>query len=224
MNSIRILLGRGVALIAMVAVLAGTLVMPAAAQVETISAVIPNCKLNVSAYSVQLQTGVPGAPASDFPASVTLTFADGTTAEAGSLLPPNINGTKTYRLNDPAGTYRESELVSATAQLDTARYPNYRFTVTGWPCDPTPEPATYSVTGTILQRGNLKPVTPAEVCLVELGICTVTDGGGSFAFSDVPDGTYTLVSTAHIFKTLTTSVTVDGGDTYVDLIQFRGRD
>jgi len=83
---------------------------------------------------------------------------------------------------------------------------------------------TSAVYGTIVQRGNLMPVAGAEVCLAELGDCTVTDATGSFGFTDVADGSYTLVSTAPGYKTLTTSVTVAGGDVSLDLIQFRGND
>lgn len=203
-----------------VVLLASMLPFGASAEVVTIEARINSCKLNVDSYSVMLQTGSQRPTASDIPTAVTLHFADGSTAQA-SRWAINI-GSGYYRLDDTAETYREVALVSATAEFDTAKYPNYSFTVTAYPCDTTPEPdPTAVVSGTIVQRGNERPVADLEVCLVELGVCTVTDGSGSFAFGDVPYGTYTLTSDGNNWKSASTAVTVEG-DTHVNLVQLKG--
>lgn len=199
-------------------VLFGAAGAPASAQTETIHAGFLRCRLNVDSYSVQLQSGNFSAPASDFPASVTLVFADGSTAEATPTLGPN-GGTLTYRLSDSGNVYRNTELVDAYTQFDTVKYPSYRFSVVAYPCDPTP---THTVTGMILQHGNGKPVAGAEVCIVEIGACTYTDANGAFAFYDVPDGVYTLTSTADVYKPLTTTFTATTEDVYLELIQYRG--
>lgn len=194
------------------------LVMPAttSAQTETIYTTNQRCRSNVSSYSVQLQSNAQRTPASAFPQSVTLHFADGSTAVATSFLGPNLNS-NTYRLDDSNGVYRQVDLLYATAQFNAATYPNYRFTVTAYPCDPVPD-----VFGTIVQQGNMKPVAGLDVCLVDLGQCTTTDANGAFRLLDVQNGTYTLTSDGPIYKPLTTTVTVAGTDIYLDLIQQRG--
>lgn len=191
------------------------------AEVTTISARINSCRLNVDSYSVMLQTGSQRPVASDIPTAVTLHFADGSTAQADRWA---INiGSAYYRLDDTAETYREIDLVSATAEFDTVKYPGYGFTVTAYPCDTTPDPIpTSTVSGTILQRGNERPVANLTVCLVERDSCTTTDTSGAFTFTDVEDGTYTLTSDGSNWKLLTTSVTVAGDDVYLNLIQFKG--
>ncbi len=196
------------------------LAMPAtsSAQVTTIYSEFERCKTNVQSYSVQLQSGNQRANPADFPTSVTLHFADGTTAEAVSFLGPNF-GTLYYHLDDSNRTYREVPLLEATAQFDTTKYPNYSFAVVSYPCDPTP----YStVSGTITQHGNQKPVDGVEVCLVEAGVCTITDANGYFEFTGVKYGTYTLTSDGPVYKPLTTTVDVSWADTYIDLVQYRG--
>jgi hypothetical protein len=149
---------------------------------------------------------------------VTLHFADGTTAEAVSFLGPNF-GTNTYRLDDSSRIYREVSLLYASAQFDATKYPNHRFTVTAYPCDPTPFS---SVSGTITQHGNQKPVAGLEVCLVEAGLCIITDANGYFEFTGVDYGTYTLTSNGPVYKPLATTVEVSGTDVCIDLVQFRG--
>lgn len=193
----------------------------ASAKATTINADINACRLNVGSYSVMLQTGSERPVASDIPTSVTLHFADGSTAQADRW---TINiGSAYYRLDDNAETYRELELVAATAEFDTAKYPAFRFTVTAYPCDTTPEPAPTSlVTGDVVQRGNEKPVADLTVCLVEADLCTTTDASGSFVIADVENGAYTLYTDGDNWKPQYNTVTVADGDVHVDVIQFKG--
>lgn len=79
------------------------------------------------------------------------------------------------------------------------------------------------VWGTVTQNGNERPVAGAEVCLVELGTCTVTDASGAYAFSGVPSGTYTVSVNTAGFKSTSTTLTVGGEDTVVPtIVQYRG--
>lgn len=206
--------GRMFALIAMLAVVASTVAMPASAETTTIYADLGRCRTNFEHFQIQLQSRNMNAPVSDFPTSVTLTFADGSVAEATpDLLEPNF-GTLVYRLTDPA--YLFKALDSVSAQFDASKYPNYRFTVTARACDVTSD-----LTGSILQHGNGKPVEGLSVCLQELAFCTSTDAAGEFSFAQIPNGVYTLVSDAPVYKTLTTQVVVDGDKT-IELVQYRG--
>lgn len=209
---------RGLLLVVAFALLPLALPATSSAQVTTISTSFQRCKTNVDSYSVQLQSGNQRANPADFPASVTVHFADGTTAEAVSFFGPSF-GTATYHLDDSTSVYREVPLLYATAQFDATKYPNHRFTVTAYPCDPTPFS---TVSGTITQHGNQKPVSGLEVCLAELGLCTYTDANGYFEFADVDYGTYTLTSDGPVYKPLVTSVEVSWADVYLDLVQYRG--
>lgn len=214
---------RAIAGLMAVVLLATMLPVGASAEVTTLEATAGACGGGVTSYSLILQTKDLNAKASDVPTSVTLHFADGSTAQAQRWA-FNISGSGYYSLLDSDHIYREVPLTHATAQIDTAKYPNARLSITGWPCDPTPNPdpdPTAVVSGTIVQRGNERPVADLEVCLVELGVCTVTDGSGSFAFGDVPYGTYTLTSDGNNWKSASTAVTVEG-DTHVNLVQFKG--
>ena len=204
-----------------VVLLATMMPMGASAEMTELVAPAGTCGGGVTSYSVILQTRDIKAKASDVPTSVTLHFADGSTAQAQRWA-FNISGAGYYSLLDSDHIVREVPLTHATAMLDTAKYPNARLTITGWPCDPTPNPdPTAVVSGTIVQRGNERPVADLSVCLDELGVCTVTDGEGNFAFGDVPYGTYTVTSTGNNWKPASTSVTVEG-DTHVNLVQFKG--
>lgn len=216
---ISISLKRSIAGVLALALLAVMLPAGAHAQATTIYADLGRCRTNVDNYQVQLQAGDQRAPDSAFPASVSIHFADGTTAEATPYLGANF-GTKYYYLDGP----RNVEVTTATAEWDTTRYPNYRFTVSARPClpEPEPEPTTAAVTGTIVQRGNERPVADLTVCLVEADVCTITDAGGNFAFTDVEYGTYTLTSDGDNWKLMTTTVTVADGDVHLNLIQFKG--
>lgn len=195
-------------------------VMPASAAPTTISARINSCKQNVDSYSVMLQTGSTKPTASDVPTSVTLSFADGSTAQAERWA---INiGSAYFRLDDSAGIYSEVPLVSATTQFDVAKYPSYRFTVTAHPCDPTPDPVSYTVAGVVNQKGNQKPVANLDVCVQELGICTTTDANGQFDFTEVVNGTYTITTNGVNWKSQSNTVVVDGADVYVNIVQSKG--
>lgn len=206
-----------------VVMLATMLPMGASAQVTTLVAQAGTCGGGVTTYSVMLQTRDINARASDVPMSVTLHFADGSTAQA-QRWNFNISGSGYYSNLDSDQTLREVPLTHATAELDTGKYPNARLSITGWPCDPTPNPEpdpTAVVSGNIVQRGNERPVADLTVCLEELGVCTTTDAAGNFAFGDVPYGTYTLTSDGNNWKFASTTVTVEG-DTHLNLIQFKG--
>lgn len=192
----------------------------ASAQVTTISAELGRCRTNIDHYQIQLQSRVFNAPASDFPASVTMHFADGSDVEATPILGPN-GGTMTYTFGDPNGEFVGVAVTGATAQFDTTKYPNYRFTVSARPCLPEPAP-TYAVTGDVVQRGNEKPVADLTVCLVEVDLCTTTDASGSFVISGVEDGTYTLYTDGDNWKPQYNTVTVADGDVHVDVVQFKG--
>lgn len=195
------------------------LLMPAnaGAQAVTISADIGRCRTNVDNYQVQLQSGDQFASDRIFPASVTIQFADGTSAEATPRLSASF-GTKYYYLDGPQGT----EVTAATTQWDTNAYPNYRFTVTARPCVEPPVPTTYSVTGSVSQQGNQKPVAGLSVCLEGADLCTTTDASGSFLISGVADGTYTLTTNGVNWKPQSNTVTVAGGDVYLDIVQQKG--
>lgn len=190
----------------------------AAAAVETIYSEVGVCRWNVNHYQVQINTYDPGAPSSVFPASVSIHFVDGTVVEAYPLT-PGFWGSQTYQLDDPGHYYREIPVLYATAQFDTALYPNYRFSIASRPCDPTP---VHTVTGTIVQHGNMKAIAGLTVCLEELGLCTVTDANGAFALFDVPSGVYTLTSNGSNYKPLSTVIAPMSGDVHVDLVQNRG--
>ena len=165
------------------------ILMPAnaSAQVTTISAELGRCKKNVDNYQVQLQTGDFNAPASAFPSSVTIHFEDGSTGEATiTFLRPG--GTQTYTLNENRGI----AVTGATTMFDTELYPNYRFTVVARPepCYPAPAPVVHTVSGTIVQRGNERPVADLTVCLVEADLCDTTDASGVAADLMVKPGEY----------------------------------
>lgn len=192
----------------------------ASAAPTTIYADLGRCKTNVDHYQIQLRSDVFSAPASDFPASVALHFANGSSVEARPMLGPN-GGTMTYRFADSNGDFVGVAVTGATAQFDTTKYPNYRFTVVARPCLPEPAP-TYAVTGDVVQRGNEKPVADLTVCLVEADLCTSTDANGSFAITGVEDGTYTLSTDGENWKPQHNVVTVSGGDVHVNVIQFNG--
>lgn len=215
------------ALLLVLAMALTPLLMPATASAEptTIYTSFERCKTNVQSYSVQLQSGVPldPVPTSDFPQSVTLHFEGGITAEASGFLYPNA-ATQTYSLRDPNNFYRELPLLYATAQFDIEKYPGYSFTVTAYPCDPTPEPepVSHTVSGTVVQQGNEMPVAGLTVCLVEAELCTTTDASGSFSIAGVEDGTYTLYTDGDNWKEQYTAVTVEGDDVYVDVVQQKG--
>ncbi len=191
----------------------------ASAQATTISAELGRCRPNVDNYQVQLQTGDFNAPGSAFPSSVTIHFEDGSTGEATiTFLRPG--GTQTYTLNENRGI----AVTGATTMFDTELYPNYRFTVVARPepCYPAPAPVVHTVSGTIVQRGNERPVTDLTVCLLEAELCTTTDANGSFDISGVEDGTYTLYTNGDNWKPQYNTVTVSGGDVHIDVIQFKG--
>lgn len=139
-----------------------------------------------------------------------------------------VTATRAASARDRAVFRYNSLLDQVPTQLEAVVPADYEYTSfrTGsGPCDneiqvpPTP---VYTVSGTILQHGNGKPVAGATVCIAETGVCTTTDEGGYFVFTDLEDGTYTITSTADVYKPLTTTVTVAGSDVYVDLVQNRG--
>lgn len=198
------------------AAMAGALPVATSAKVSTITAESRGCGQVSDLYQVQLSAGSYLAPDKAFPASVLLTFADGTTQEATPLLPASGAGTKYYYLRE----VQDTALVSATTQFDTDRYPGYSFVITGQPC--APEPTTATITGSVIQHGNRKPVANLTVCLVENSVCTTTDATGSFAITDVAYGTYTLTSNGQNWKPLSTTVTVGEGGSHIDLIQQKG--
>ena len=65
--------------------------------------------------------------------------------------------------------------------------------------------------GEVLERGNRKPLAGAEVALPSLGMSTVTDARGRFAFRDVPPGDVQVVITASEFQRFETSERIDAG-------------
>lgn len=197
------------------AMTAGALPLGANAAASTITAEMRGCGSVSDLYQVQLSAGAYFVPSKAFPASVLLTFADGRSLEAKPLFVPNGSAQYYYLME-----VQDTALVSATTQFDTGKYPNYSFVVTGQPCAPAPTTAT--ITGSIAQRGNEKPVADLTVCLAEIGLCTTTDATGSFAFEDVAFGTYTLTSNGQNWKPLSTTVTVGEGGSHVDLIQQKG--
>jgi TonB family protein len=82
-----------------------------------------------------------------------------------------------------------------------------------------PEPAAAQVkqegpvnfTGRVLERGNRKPLAGAEVALPSLGLSTITDARGEFAFHDVPPGSVPVVITASEFQRFETTERIDAG-------------
>lgn len=212
-----------VLLVAMMAFLPLLAPVTASAQDTTIWADFNNCRTQIkNHYQVQLNTHDFNVNVRDFPASVTLHFEDGRSVSAV----PNANPTGTamyYYFNDNDFAFAGVRVSSAETLFDTTKYPNYTFKVTGRPCVPDPEPEpTYAVTGTIVQRGNERPVADLTVCLVEAELCTTTDASGSFSITGVEDGTYTLYSDGNNWKPQYNTVTVSGGDVHVNVIQFKG--
>lgn len=194
----------------------------ASAQETTIWAELGRCRTNIhNHYQVQLNANDWNAPTSDFPDSVTIHFEDGRTVEAQPNLGANV-GTRYYYFYDNDWAFEGVRVTTAETVFDTTKYPNYRFSVTARPCVPDPEPVTYTVSGNIVQRGNMKPVADLTVCLVELDTCTTTDANGSFSIAGVEDGTYTLYTDGNNWKPQYNTVTVSGGNVHVDLIQFKG--
>ena len=209
------------ALLLVLAMALTPLLMPATASAEptTIYADLGRCRTNVDNYQVQLQSGNQRAPQSAFPESVTILFEDGSSTVATPLMGASF-GTIYYYSYD----LRDVAVIGATAEFDTELYPNYRFTVTARPepCFPAPEPVTYSVSGNITQQGNMKPVADLDVCLGEAELCTTTGADGSFVIAGVEDGTYTLYTDGDNWKAQYTTVTVEGGDVTVDVVQQKG--
>jgi hypothetical protein len=197
----------------------------AAATIYSNSDMYPDapCGLVSSAYVVELEIEADPSINVDYPSAILLVFADGTTQPA-SMDRSSSPTVKRYVLNDPNSVYRQSRLSWATAELDTSGVSpeDIRFQVVEWPCPSTTSPSTSTVSGVIVQHGNQKPVAGLQVCLTELNLCTFTDTNGSFTFTDVPDGTHTLISNGPVYKPLTTTVEVSGTDVYIDLVQFRG--
>lgn len=200
------------------------LLMPATAnaQVETITSTgIANCSLRVDQYQVLLHSNDLDANIRDFPRSVTVHFADGTSHETTGTGSFAI-GRQYYYLYDHDKVLRQVPVLYATAQFDTTKYPNYDFRITALPCSPVVEPVTHTVSGDIVQRGNQKPVADLTVCLLEAELCTTTDASGSFAISGLEDGTYTLYTDGDNWKPQYNTVTVSGGDVHIDVTQFKG--
>ena len=188
------------------------------AEVTTIYADLGRCRTNVHNYQVQLRSFVQGAPNSDFPDTVTIQFADGFMAEATSHAPVNIVGTRYYQFYEE----RDVDVVTAIGEFDTAKYPDYSFTVTARPCRQAPEPTTYTVAGVVTQHGNSKAVADLDVCVEETGACTVSNGDGSFNISGLGNGTYTLNLNGQNWKEQSITVTVADGDVYLDIVQRKG--
>lgn len=195
----------------------------ASAQETTIWADFNNCRTNVrNHYQVQLNSHDWDAPAADFPDSVVLHFEDGRSVEALPNRDASV-GTRYYYYYDNDYAFAGVRVSAAETLFDTTKYPNYTFKVTARPCVPDPEPEpTYAVTGTIVQRGNERPVADLTVCLLEAERCTTTDASGSFTISGVEDGTYTLYTDGDNWKAQYNSVTISGSDVYIDVVQFKG--
>lgn len=194
------------------------LLMPASASAQTseIDAVVLACDESVNHYQIQLQSGARSTPAGTFPQSVTVHFADGSSTEATAPLYLGGN-TIYYRSTD----VRDVALTGATAEWNTTAFPNYTFTVTAHPCVAEPTP-THSVAGAVVQRGNEKPIANLTVCLEGVNNCTTTAADGSFTFTGLEDGTYTLTTTGSNWKPQTTTVTVVDSDVFVTVVQKKG--
>src|SRR5262249_56884332 len=63
----------------------------------------------------------------------------------------------------------------------------------------------------LLERGNRRPLSGAEVALPTLGMSTVTDERGQFSFRDVPPGEVQVVITASEFQRFETRERIDAG-------------
>lgn len=196
------------------------LTAPVSAETGTINADLGrSCAPSGNTYTAMLQAGTSRVAAGWSPESVTFTFADGSVVEAP--LSYQFGSTARYTLVDTGDAYsRMGGVTSITAQFDSGTYSNYRFFLTqGYPC-------TYTLTGTVLQFASQKPVAGADVCLVEIDRCAMTDANGNFVIEHVTSGTYTMVSTAPVYKTTETTAVVQftGGDVDVDIVQYRGMD
>src|SRR5690606_15697495 len=67
-----------------------------------------------------------------------------------------------------------------------------------------------AVSGRITDQ-QLVPLEGASLSIQELGRTASTSSTGEFSFADVPNGTYTLVTTFIGYETETQTVTVSGG-------------
>lgn len=214
-------LWRVVGVMALAITMLATVAAPASAQTDnTISAELDRaCAPSGDTYTATLQAGTSRVAAGWTPDSVKFTFADGSVVEAP--LSYTFGSAARYTLADTGDAYSSrGGVTSITAQFDTQTYPDYRFFLTqGYPC-------TYTLTGTVLQFANQKPVAGAEVCLVEIDRCAVSDANGNFVIEHVTTGTYTMVSTAPVYKTTETTAVVKftGGDVHVEVVQYRGID
>lgn len=144
----------------------------------------------------------------------------------------NHNGPLTYTTTaDSTGVYKSgAQLLTGTTATVTVSAPGYvtqtqPVTVGVGPTDLNfeMERQTWTVSGTLTQGGNRRPVSNAQVCITSLGICTTSDAKGKFALEGVPDGTYEVTITATQYKTTTSTITVDGGDVTRDVVMKRGR-
>ncbi len=155
----------------------------------------------------------------DAPSEVVIHFENGL-SQTVPVFETDPSPYATYMFADVDGTFSGLRVLQVTAEMDLSLFESYTFNLISYPC--LPEIAESTVSGTIVQHGNGKPVADLEVCLVELDLCATTDANGSFSFTDVPDGTYTLTSDGPVYKPLTATVEVSGTDVSLDLVQFRG--
>lgn len=73
------------------------------------------------------------------------------------------------------------------------------------------------VTGTVMDASTDEPVSEVEVGIVEMDEWTTTDSEGSFSFSSVEPGTYTIYVEAEGYETWEEQVEVTEDDTSVDI-------
>lgn len=201
-------LRRSIAAVLLAATLMATGGSGVSAATETVEADLGgNCSNFSKGYTATLRNG-------GMPDTATFTFSDGTEVV--------VNRSGMYDSEKRTGFflvgYADKLIVSITTEVDTEAYPNWSFT-TG-----VSNPCTYEVSGVVTQFANEKPVAGADVCIVELGLCTVTDADGAYFFPRVINGDFTLVSTAPVYKTVTESVLVVRADTVQDITQYRGND
>lgn len=147
--------------------------------------------------------------------TVDAAFANGTT----------VTAERTRSANDRAvfraiGNW-ESIPVSLSAVVP-ADYEYTSFRTGTGPCGNVMPTPTYTVSGYVTQHGNGRTISGATVCLSELGVCTLTDATGYYAFSGIEDGTYTVDVATDGYKPVSGTVTVAGADAVLNLIQCRG--